>query len=410
MTVKSPRPTFEKLAGQGDVLLGLLWKNLLIDPAITACLRQYPTVMPFYRAVAGQPSPVILEQATPFLWHWVSNLLGAGDAMTTDMVRTFLRHLIDSFHTVVPTPFALPLGADASAAQLTLPKSGLVITPGDGTQLCGEDGRLWLREEGRIYPIADRSAGMALPDSKGMVTAAPDLFGADIADKLDRTALSTVADQVAGALQRIERLDPDLARLIERVIRLYVPVKPVEIGQHHSFTTAAYPGVIFLSPSANPLLLTEAIVHEYAHTELDRITAFEAIYRKEDEDATYYSPWRNDARPLWGLFHAIYVFFRVYEFLQAIDAETLSGTEQTYLRHRRELVRWRLRIGIAQVPPQALNPICRSLLTAINESLEASMRQARFVDSPVYPTLMAHGQRWLLAHPDRSFNSIVFTD
>jgi HEXXH motif-containing protein len=57
------------------------------------------------------------------------------------------------------------------------------------------------------------------------------------------------------------------------------------------------------------LKLAEAIVHEYFHNELFLHQESAELFDTRDE--LYYSPWRDDARPLNGLFHGAFVFTAV---------------------------------------------------------------------------------------------------
>jgi HEXXH motif-containing protein len=58
----------------------------------------------------------------------------------------------------------------------------------------------------------------------------------------------------------------------------------------------------------------EAVVHEYGHQKLDAILALDPLFRGDGGEAIYYSPWKDDPRPLTGLLHAVYSFAIVLSF------------------------------------------------------------------------------------------------
>jgi HEXXH motif-containing protein len=135
---------------------------------------------------------------------------------------------------------------------------------------------------------------------------------------------------------------------------------------HNSFTASTLLGVTFLSDAYNSLRLAEAMVHEYHHNQLFALMAGEELF--EDVDgAIHYSPWRDDPRPLTGLFHALYVFANVWHFLQ----RTIEHPEFESIRDEiiTECVRlrWQLAIGLAQVPIGRVRPVGREILEDIRK-------------------------------------------
>ncbi|AQG78828.1 aKG-HExxH-type peptide beta-hydroxylase [Spirosoma montaniterrae] len=401
MKPTSPRPQFEALARQGDAYLGLLWKNLLLNEPMQSRLRQYAGTADLLDTVMTLPVHTVVAQGTPFFWETVCRLLSTDDDPQWADDQQFLLHLIDSFSDVVDTPFSVQIPLDtaietAATHVVILPKRRLMRKLTTPAELHGSAGSLQLIADGADCPFMRGTVMLA--SGYGNVLAVPELFYPDIAPKINESALHSCARQVMAGLTLIRQYDAALAGQIRALIRYYVPVHPQQARQHHSFTTSAYPGVIFLSESDNVLLLAETIVHEFAHTELDRITAFSPIHYGTP-DAVYYSPWRPDARPLTGLFHAVYVFFKIYEWFEQIDAATLLPNERAYLHQRREQVYWRLRIGMAQVPATLLHPICRDLLTAMQQRLNELDPGGLFSQSLAFATLMAHFRAWQASHP-----------
>jgi HEXXH motif-containing protein len=91
-----------------------------------------------------------------------------------------------------------------------------------------------------------------------------------------------------------------------------VPLKPMSSGHTRSATPAGAAGTVALSLPSDPLTLAVTLVHELMHTKLNLLLDVVAMLRPTD--GLYYSPWRQDPRPLWGLLHGTYAFLGVAEF------------------------------------------------------------------------------------------------
>ncbi len=71
------------------------------------------------------------------------------------------------------------------------------------------------------------------------------------------------------------------------------------------------PGAFAVRGIPNPLVVGEPIVHEYHHNRLFCLEDLEPVLEGDalgtDDEALYYSPWRQDLRPVRGILHAVYV-------------------------------------------------------------------------------------------------------
>ena len=78
----------------------------------------------------------------------------------------------------------------------------------------------------------------------------------------------------------------------------------------------------------NPIRLAEEIVHEAGHTVLNTIMVKDKLILNT-KDERYNSPLRQDLRPMFGLFHQLYVLSRLKKFYIAIsNAHSLVAQKQ----------------------------------------------------------------------------------
>lgn len=93
------------------------------------------------------------------------------------------------------------------------------------------------------------------------------------------------------------------------------------------------PGLITMSWTTDQAVLTEAIVHEYHHQKLHALMCVDPLLLGPVHIPVYYSPWRNDPRPLRGLLHAAFTFQAILEFYnQLLLANVLEQTESVSQR------------------------------------------------------------------------------
>ena len=94
--------------------------------------------------------------------------------------------------------------------------------------------------------------------------------------------------------------------------------------------------------------LAEAIVHEYSHNLLNMIILTGEIFEGQvPKEEIYYSPWREDPRPITGVLHAVFVFVNVCELLERFPTSTsISILNVSYLHQRKLDNLIRVRIGI----------------------------------------------------------------
>lgn len=133
----------------------------------------------------------------------------------------------------------------------------------------------------------------------------------------------------------IVRASPLLAQEVALGLKIIVPVSSPSVDTHLSASYHEAPGLITMSWTGNQAVLTEAIVHEYHHQKLHALMCIDPLLLGPVNVPVYYSPWRNDPRPLRGLLHAAFTFQAILEFynqllLAGVLEQTESLSQRTY--------------------------------------------------------------------------------
>lgn len=94
---------------------------------------------------------------------------------------------------------------------------------------------------------------------------------------------------------------------------------------------------------SDALSFAETLVHEFQHSKLYATNDLFQLYDRESEEI-YFAPWRQDARPIEGLFHGVYAFQGITSFWE-VNRRRMAGNE--YLRSCFEFARWRYQVEAA---------------------------------------------------------------
>lgn len=73
-----------------------------------------------------------------------------------------------------------------------------------------------------------------------------------------------------------------------------------------SWTISRLPGTIFVDHVGEPAILARDLIHEAGHNWLN--DALAALEIKIDEEASFFSPWKDTHRPAFGFIHACWAF------------------------------------------------------------------------------------------------------
>lgn len=211
------------------------------------------------------------------------------------------------------------------------------------------------------------------------------------------TATSTIKwlSTLEEAWSWIEEFSTLLASEMLIGIKSLVPIYSHANDVHRSQTFREIPGLIILSWMSNTSIIVEALVHEYHHHKLNALLNLDSIIAHSGE-AIYYSPWRNDPRPLDGILQGIYVFQSVLEFWHKFLKADIPVLQENRLKKRVYTVKKQLETALKILKN---NASFSSLGQALIESVEENINQIEPEISaperqPIDIQLKEHQQIW----------------
>lgn len=211
--------------------------------------------------------------------------------------------------------------------------------------------------------------------------------------------LPAFKQNVNHALALIKAIAPCLYGQINNLIDLIVLTTSCKAGLQTSFSSRECIGIIFCSNKSR-LDVLECLIHEYGHNELNTILQFQPITPFETDTAILYSPWRDDPRPMLGLFHAAYVFTKLLIFYRhALLRQELIGREAVdFMQKRIKLLNIQLELALLQIRghSERLNPLGITLLVELEEHFKAVKMQEH--DPQAMRQALEHANRWQKTH------------
>lgn len=129
--------------------------------------------------------------------------------------------------------------------------------------------------------------------------------GTDAADGLRRT--------LDDAWNLLVRLAPDAAESISAGVTSIVPLVESQRGLFASSTSRDSFGAIAMTMPGNGLVLADTLIHEFHHSKLNAILDLVPLIA-DSPGELFYSPWRDDPRPMSGVLHGAYAFLGVADF------------------------------------------------------------------------------------------------
>ncbi|MER5362290.1 HEXXH motif-containing putative peptide modification protein [Streptomyces sp. NPDC002785] len=293
--------------------------------------------------------------------------------------------------------------ADA-AGRISLPGSGLALEgtpPWARTSLTVDSGRLtWSGPHLRVPRLTggtelnwlDRD--LRLGERTGFTYAEP-----------DQVEARRWQDELNSHFDRIGAVCAPLAEELAGGLAVIVPVlSPDPSRVHVSGSFREAPGLVALA-LGEPMATAEALVHEYGHQKLNALLPLDPLIADDTGEAVHYSPWRDDARPLSGLLHAVYSFVSVADFYQAVlDTPDAGGLDPQSVVDRAYRVVRQVRDGLGGLrAAAALTPLGTTFVDAVTDRIEACDRtlpppppaERRRIDAE----RTAHRARWDERHP-----------
>lgn len=154
--------------------------------------------------------------------------------------------------------------------------------------------------------------------------------GLDICDKQELQSIRA-KDKLEAALREVKRC----SEAYDTVMKLVKAIQVIKIDDPEydaSYTHPNVPFSIFVSVGPDneqlaSLRVAESIIHETMHLKLSLIESICPLIHIGTLD-TFYSPWRDEIRPVQGVLHGLFVFFAVKRFYESIcDSEGSSLTK-----------------------------------------------------------------------------------
>lgn len=129
---------------------------------------------------------------------------------------------------------------------------------------------------------------------------------------------------------KIIQCDDSSSKLVKYFVSYLVPLKQGQVINNLSFSVRNLPNVVFKNNELNPYLIGETLVHEADH---QFFYAIEKFYRFWDSDVLlqkpiYFSPWRDDPRPLDGILRGLSSFARVSNYYSFVLKTTECSHQQ----------------------------------------------------------------------------------
>lgn len=127
-------------------------------------------------------------------------------------------------------------------------------------------------------------------------------------------------ERALGQSIELIKCNEQLYRLISNHVKILVPLKQKQIVQNLSFSARNLPSVIFKSYEQAPYLFGETLVHEADHQYFYAIEKFHDFWKSDVklQDPVFYSPWRDDPRPLDGILRGLSAFVRVSQYYSSV--------------------------------------------------------------------------------------------
>lgn len=325
------------------------------------------------------PELVARVLATPHLGAWTAQTLMALDAGHEPDIAYFA------------TLVAAACERAGRRFVITLPiNSGPLNLPGVGTVRVS-DGRVRVTEPVYLRAETDGLVLEASLDLGDPQLARCGLRGTSLAEPEVAAWRKAVQD----AWDELVRFSRPAAAAVAAAVGTIVPMEPAPDGLPTGATSGWAFGAIGLALAPTPEAFAEGLLHEARHVLLGGVMDLVALTRPTGR--RYYSPWREDPRPIDGLLQGCYAFLSVTAFWRA-----RRHVGSAWERRRGDMAfhRWR-RAGLEAVRTMAesdeLTPVGRVLVEEMRRHLDGWRDEpvAAEAEAEAESVLRGHRERWL---------------
>ena len=165
----------------------------------------------------------------------------------------------------------------------------------------------------------------------------------------EREIESDVLCKLQGALKILQQVKP-VYDCIEKLVRTIQVLRTHDADIDLSYSHPQIPFSIFLSVCTynsitSDLRVAESILHESSHLFLSLVeNCIDLIV--PSSTATFYSPWRDEHRPIRGVLHGIFVFKMIKDFYELLLKEDIASSKQKsdFIKYRVEVIHYELQL------------------------------------------------------------------
>jgi hypothetical protein len=356
----------------------------------------------------------IAEKGTAFYRKQVHSSYYDAVHNPVDFPRTLnfmLRTAFDAFFDWLPDGFSLVF-TPHEESNIALPKLGIRFpSNGQPVTVCRVNkDEVEFRSPERItrvqfddIPTDLRIKKIAIPNSEEaqlVMVKDSSLFQPEYLQRLapDTDKADSLSRLIGESLGLINAMAPELTSRFTNFVKWFLPINPLNSIARYSFSVKHLSGVIFLSVEFHDFHLAESMVHELHHNELYLLQESELLFKVYKQDL-FYSPFRAEPRPLNGLFHALFVFSGVADFIARLEnAPTLKAYRDCIRLRRLEVVR-QLRIGLAQVQRERLTDLGGDIIDSVETITQQHEKEFGSITTELPDLLVGHLAAWRRANP-----------
>ncbi|HEU5158050.1 MAG TPA: HEXXH motif domain-containing protein [Streptosporangiaceae bacterium] len=190
--------------------------------------------------------------------------------------------------------------------------------------------------------------------------------------RLDAAEFAAWSEVVGGGWRLLRAFHRGPASEVAAGIRALVPIDPPDSHAVSASSPETF-GCVALSLPRGPRALAETFAHEIQHNKLSPLLQLYELTRGRP-DELFYAPWRDDPRPLEGLFHGAYAYLGVARFWNRQRRAERDPDSQAHVL----FARWRdAALDTAQVllDGERITPLGRRFVTGMLAALEALGRE-----------------------------------
>lgn len=156
------------------------------------------------------------------------------------------------------------------------------------------------------------------------------------------------------SLSIINDFNPSFLKLIIYLYKDLVPCYPPTEKSYPSGTCSFAPYSVFYAHSDNPYKIAELLIHESHHAILNLISHKNNFFDEQThssgwEKMNYYSPWRDEPRPIMGIVHGLYVFSAILIFWSHCLEKDFQEDIIKFAKSRFKTIYKQLQLGLISI-------------------------------------------------------------